>query len=262
MADGTSRSELPLVGADLVHLVAEGLDASVEGIQRKGSDTVGPLAQALCGDHRPDPVGTHELRTVQQSQSGLRLQFDGLPAQLRKDLAGRSHLALILDLAQSQQRQTQMGQRRQITRCPQRPLLIDHRQNVAVEELDEPFDRGQLHARITVGQRLDFEEQNQADDLRGDAFARSAGVRHDQIALQLRQIVASDRNVAQRAETGRDAVDRTVGILHLAIEVFAATDNAAFGIVREVDLQMTLHDFADAGNGQPLRRDMMIFHVN
>ncbi len=173
------------------------------------------LSRRAC-DQRPDAVGAHELRAVEQRQPLFRLELEGFPAQFAKHFGRRTHHLADLHLAQTQQRQAHVGQRREVARSAERTLLIDDGQDVAVEQLDETLHRRQLHARMAVGERLYLEQQNQPHDLRGHALPGSAGARHHEVLLQARQLVAAHRNIAQRPETGRDAVDRPLGVLHLA----------------------------------------------
>ena len=149
--DVACRGELPAVGADQVHLVAERLDAPVESVERQRPDAVGPLAQAAGLDQRPDAVGAHELRTVEQRQPLLGLELDRLPPQLRQHAGSRAHSPLVFHFAQPQQRQAHVGQRRQVARCAQRTLLVDHGQDVVVEKVDQPLHGRKLHARMAVG---------------------------------------------------------------------------------------------------------------
>jgi len=79
--------------------------------------------------------------------------------------------------------------------------------------------------------------------------------------LQARQFVAAHRNVAQRSETGRDAVDRPLGVLHLAVEVLAAADDARPGVVAQRERQPPFEDFADTVYRKMIRGDMVMFHV-
>lgn len=244
-----------------MHLVAEGFDAAVESVERQRADAVGPLAQAARPDQRPDAVCAHELGAVQQGQPLLGFEPDRLPAPLGQHLGGRPDTAFALHFAQSQQRQAHMRQRRQVARSSERPLLIDHGQCVVVEKVDQPLHGRQLHAGMAVGERLYLEQKDQFHDLGGDALARPAGVRHDEVLLQLGQLVVPYRNVAQRSETGGDAVNRAFGVFHLAVEVFAAADDACAGIVAQGQRQTAEEDFADAVDRKMLRGDKMMFHM-
>ena len=106
-----------------------------------------------------------------------------------------------------------MGERSEVARCTQRPLLVDDGQDAVVEEVDEPFHGRYLYARMTVGERLDFQQQNQADDFRRNPFARSAGVRHDEVFLEFAQTLLVYRYVAERTEAGRYTVNRCCVLL-------------------------------------------------
>ncbi len=75
---------------------------------------------------------------------------------------------------------------------------------------------------MTVGERLCLKEQHQFNNLRPHRLACPAGVGHHQVVLELRQLVSRNRDIAKRAESGRDAVDRLAHIFHLAVQVPAA----------------------------------------
>ena len=114
---------------------------------------------------------------------------------------------------------------------------------------------------MAVGERLDLEQQDQLHDLGRHPLAGTAGMRHHEVLLQLRQLVVAHRNVAQRTESGGDAVDRPLGVFHLAVEVFAAADDACAGIVAQGQRQTAEEDFADAVDRKMLRGDKMMFHM-
>ena len=245
---------------DAVHSLGERLDPPVERIEREGADPVGPLAEPPGPDHGPHAVGAHELRAVEQRQPLFRGQFDRCQPQFSEHPGGRTHRAAVFDFAQPQQRQAQMGQRRQIARSAQRTLLVDHGQDAAVEKFDQPFDRLQLHARMAVGERLDLEQKHQPDDLGRHALARAARMRHHQVALQPRQFVVSHRDVAQRPEAGRDAVDRPLGVGHLPVQVLAAPHDTRTRVGAQCKRQLPFENLPDAPDLQAFGRNHMIFH--
>ena len=72
---------------------------------------------------------------------------------------------------------------------------------------------------------------------------------------------SSSRDVAQRPEAGGDAVNRPLGVLHLAVEVLAAADDARPGIVAQYERQAAFKDFADTVYREVVRRDMVMFHL-
>ena len=94
----------------------------------------------------------------------------------------------------------------------------------------------------------------------GTTLAGAAGGRHDEVALQPGECVAADRDVAQRAEARRDAVDGAFGVLHLAVEVLAAADDPLPGVGAQSLRKAACVVFAHAGDWQALRGDQMMFH--
>ena len=252
-----SRSKLSLVGTDFMHLVDERVDAAVECVERHRADQVGPLAQATSLDKRIYAESRHELRTVQQGEALLRLQRNRLPAELLEDFVRRTPCTLVLHFAEAQQRQAHVGQRSQVARSAQRSLLEHDRQHVVVEEIDQTLYGFELHARIAVRKGLDLEQQHQLHDLGRNALARTAGMRHHQVLLQLRELVLVDRNIAERTEAGRNTVDGLFLGFHLVIQVFATTHDAFFRIFAQVDFDIVFQNFADTIDRKILRADMM-----
>ena len=236
LAEVACRFELAAVGAHLVNRFVEGFDAAVEGVERHGADFVGALGQAACVHHAPYAERAHELRAVQQCQPLFGLEFDGLPTELFQHFGCRYIFPFEFHFAQAEQRERHVGERSEVARCTQRPLLVDDGQDAVVEEVDEPFHGRYLYARMTVGERLDFQQQNQADDFRRNPFARSAGVRHDEVFLEFAQTLLVYRDVAQRTEAGRYAVNRCCVLLFgLAVEIVAAALDARARIVRQFE---------------------------
>ena len=90
-----------------------------------------------------------------------------------------------------------MCQRSQVARGTERTLLIDHRQYVLVEHIDELLYRLQLHARISVRERLYLEQQDYLHYLFRYSFARAASVRHNEVLLKLREFLFAYRDITQ-----------------------------------------------------------------
>ena len=250
LAEYTSGRQLTFVGTDLVNLVNERIDTAVESVERHGTDQVSPLAQAACLDERIYTERRHELRTVEQRQTLLRLQGDRLPTELFEHLLCRTNRTLVLNFAQTEQRQAHVGQRCEVPRSAQRTVLENNRQHVVVEEVDQTLYGLELYTRVTVRKRLDLGEQHQLHDLRRNALARTTGVRHNQVLLQLRKLILVDRDVTERTETGRNTVDRLLLRLHLAIEVLAATYDARLGILAQFEFIVVLQNLANTVNSQ------------
>ncbi len=246
------------MGPHLVHGGVERLHTAVESLQRHGADPVGGAAQPPGPDERPDTVGAHELRAVQQGQSLLRLELNGAPPLRLQHLGSGNDLPFILHLAQTEQRQAQVGQRCQVARGAQRPLLIDDGEDIGVEKIGQTLDGAELNARVAVGERLDLEEQHQPDDLVRDALAGAAGVGHHQVLLQLGQLVGLHGDIAERAETGRNTVDGLLAGLHLPVEILAAADDARTGVVAQRKGVVSVQNLLDTVDGEVGGTDFVI----
>ena len=106
---------LALVRAELVGERQERLDAAIVGVQRESADVVRPLGQAAAFQEAPHRVRAHELRAVEQRQALFGLEGDRLPSELCRYFRARADFALVEDFAESEQRQGQVRQRREVT---------------------------------------------------------------------------------------------------------------------------------------------------
>ena len=177
-------------------------------------------------------MGRHELCAVEQGEPLLWLELDRTPAHIVESLWGRNNVAVPHHFAKAEQRKTEVGERCKVARRAERALTEHDRKYVGVIEINQTLHGGQLHTRVAIGKRLDFKQEHQTHYLRSHPFAKPAGMRHDEIFLKLRQCLAVDRYVAQRAKTGSDAVDRLGLRLHLLVKIFAALLDALLCVVR------------------------------
>ena len=95
--------------------LCEWFNPSIVGIERHGCNLICPIAQSLRLKQRPHGKGAHVLRSVEQRQSFLARQYYRLPALAAKHLGTSNHLALILHLAKSYEREAQMSKRHKVT---------------------------------------------------------------------------------------------------------------------------------------------------
>ena len=146
--------DLSVVVTYLMHLVEERLDAAVKGFQRHRADEVGEVGETKGLQQHVGAVAAHELCAVEQGQTFFRLQGDGLPTELLQDFLRRENLALKMHFAQAEQRQHEVGQRREVTAGAERALVVNHGQHVVVEEVDETLNGHDLHAAVAVTEAL------------------------------------------------------------------------------------------------------------
>ena len=250
------------MGAHLLDLRHERLDAAVEGVERESADLVGPAAEAARLNDAPQGVGRHELCAVEQRQALFAFESDRFPSHGLEHLRRGDDLAVHLHLSEAQQREREVGQRGEVARSAERALLIDQREDRAVVHLYQALHRGGLHARIAVAERLDLGEKHEPDNLGGDTLAHAAGVGHDQIALERGELVGGDGDVAERAESGGDAVDRFLLRGHLVVEILAAAGDACACVVAEGERYAAGDDLLHAVDGEGSGADMMYFHMS
>ena len=134
-----------------------------------------------------------------------------------------------------------MGEGSEVAGSTEGSLLVDYRENVVVEHVQEPLDCNQLRSRMTVGKGLGLKQEHQPHDLRAYSLAGSAGVRHHQVVLELRELVGRDGHVAQGTESGGDSIDRATDVLHLAVQVLTAFLNGRHGLRAEFDPLVVLN---------------------
>ena len=134
--------------ANAVQAVHEGLDAAVEGLERKGGDEVGLLREAEGAQEGKDAVGAHELCAVEQGQTLFAHQLNRRPAELVEHTDGLALLAFIIHVADADERQEEVGQRGEVARGTQRAAVVDDGHDVVVEEVEDTLHGDHLHATV------------------------------------------------------------------------------------------------------------------
>jgi len=87
--------------------------------------------------------------------------------------------------ALSDDRKGEMGEWRQVARCSDRSPIGHHRQEIAAEHLQQPFNDDRPNPTVTLGKRSRPEQQHRSDHLRGKGIADPGGVRAKQCSLHL-----------------------------------------------------------------------------
>ncbi len=100
-----------------------------------------------------------------------------------------------------------MGERRQITRCPDRPLCGNNRYDARAVDLLDPVDQFDANAGGASGKRNTFQRHHQTDDIRRQRLANAGCVRADEILLQQGQAVPIDPDGSQLAKACIHAVN-------------------------------------------------------
>jgi len=152
------------------------------------------------------------LRAIEQRQPLLGAQHDGLHAGGLERLGAGYALALHPCLALTDQHEAHMGKRRQIARCPHRPLPRDDRQHVGIDQGRQRLHRRQRDAGGPLRQRIELHQQDEADHRATERRSHSSRMRAHDVDLQRVEVFGRDARLGQLAETGIDAIDRVPGL--------------------------------------------------
>ncbi len=228
---------LALVGTHLLDLGEEGLDAAVEGFEAHCAEEVEAVHQVPAVDEGLDAVGAHELCAVEQGQTLFGFQLDGIPAEDVECLFAADFLAFIHHVAFADEREEKVGQRGEVARSAERAAVVDHRENIVVVEVEDTLHGLDLHAAESHGKGVGLEQEHKADNVGVDGGAHAARVALDEVFLECGEVVAGDVLVAERAETGGNAVDGNGVFVGLAVQVVSAMLYFLYCFGRERELR-------------------------
>ena len=156
-------------------------------------------------EQRPDRA--HHLRPVEQRQALLGLQGQRRQTRLAKCQQRRQDVPAVLHLAAPDQRQREVGQRRQVARRAEAALLRDDRVDPRGEERQQPVHEQRPAAAVAEGERVRAEQQHGPDDLARERRSDPGRVAHQEVFLELARLLGLDERRREITETGRDAVD-------------------------------------------------------
>ena len=202
----------PQVDPDLLHarvrlerddLGIERIDLPALGFEAHGTDHVGPLQQARGIGNRQAAQAGHARRAVDQAQTVLGAELDRLQAFFGQRLLRGNDLPAIADIADTQQRDADVRHVGQVTH---RTLGRHLRGDAAVEQRQQRFDHLTVQAGFAVAVVDDGGAHDRAGLLVGQRRANAAGVAEQGVARQLAELFVLQRDVAQRAQAGVDAV--------------------------------------------------------
>ena len=169
-----------------------------------------------------DAVGAHKLCAVEQSQTLFALELDGTPAEDIEYFAAFEALAIVHCLAFAYKGEKEIGQGSQVARSAEGTTVVDYRQNVIIIEVEDTLYSLHLHAAESEGEGVGLEKQHQLDDGAVYRSTDGAGVALDQVFLKYAEFFGRDGAVAERAESGGNAVDRLIAFDSLAVQILAA----------------------------------------
>ena len=179
----------------------QGLDAHRRGHARRCPQAVG-IGQEQRADRG------HQLGPVEEREALLGAEHERFQAGCAEGDERRHDLAVHLHLAPADQRQGEVGQRREVARCAHGPLGRNERVDPSREEREQPLDHDcGATAAVAERQGVGAEQEHRPDDLAVKRSADARRVAHQEVLLEPFGIRRGDEPVGKRAEAGRDAVD-------------------------------------------------------
>ena len=152
------------------------------------------------GPHQPIRIGQHEraerahhLRPVQQREPLLGLEDERLEAGLAQGADRRHDRATDLDLAEPDERQRQVRERREITRRADAALLRHDRMDAPAEQLEQAIDDERPAAAVAERQGVRAQDEHRPDDLARERRPDAGRVTHQQIRLEPAGLGRRDR---------------------------------------------------------------------
>ena len=133
--------------------------------------------------------------------------------------SGLAHVALVEHLGLADQRAADVGERHEVAGRAARAALGDQRQDVVVEQVQQPLDQLQPHAGVALGQAVGPEEHRRPGHLRRGDLAGAGAEEAQHVLLQGGGLGGRDLPVRAVAEAGRDPVDRDLAGDQVALEL-------------------------------------------
>ncbi|MNV40180.1 hypothetical protein D3C71_1317810 [compost metagenome] len=173
------------------------------GFEAHGADHVGPVQQARGVGDGQAAQAAHARRAVDQAQTVFGAEFYRLQAFFSQRLLSRYDLPAIADIAHAQQRDADV---RHVSQITHRTLGRHLRGDAPVEQRQQRFDDLTVQAGFAVAVVDDGGAHDRAGLLVGQWRANATGVAEQGVARQLAELFVLQRDVAQRAQAGVDAV--------------------------------------------------------
>ena len=208
---GSSAAERParasVVSAAATSAVEQGRVGGLQRAQRARERDLRPVDEG-----QPLLVREPHRAQARATQRATRVHLD----------AAHPHAAL------PDQREREERERRQVARRADAALAGHDREHVGLVEADQRLDRRGAHARPAPGERVDAEQERQADRLVGERVAGPERVGDEQVLLERRRVVLRDPVDRVAAESRRHAVD-PLPALHRPLDARGGGGGTALG---------------------------------
>ena len=148
-----------------------------QGLERHRAGDVGHAREPSRIEDREGAQAGHEMRAVEERQAFLGLEDERPEAGARERLGGRNLTVAVRDRALADQTERHVGERRKISRRPDRPELGHDRMDAPVQARDHRLDHRGPHAGRAARERGREQQHDRADlDVRERSYSRQAHV--------------------------------------------------------------------------------------
>ena len=175
----------------------------------------------------------HELRAVDEREAFLRCEPRRFETGRCERIRSRQQLAVVPGLPFADQRQGEMGERREVATRTDRAAARHVRQHAAHEALEQELDRLDPRARISLRQSVPAQEHRGANDLVRIRISDTAGMAAQQPQLQLLRLLLGNRLRDEPAEAGVDPVGVLVRPVRGTFDELAGGAHLRAGLVRQ-----------------------------
>ena len=198
------------VGAGVHDARVEGAGAAAEGVEREGGGDVGGVGGDVGFAKREAEKREHALRAVQQRETFFGFERDGLDVGLAHGFGAGDDLPL-----PASPKRAWPSPMTTCARCasgarspdaPTEPCDGITGMNFGVEHGAEGFDGFGADAAEAFGERVGAEKHHRAGFGFAERRADAAGVRANEIDLELADLFGGDADGGEFAEAGVDAV--------------------------------------------------------
>ena len=227
---------LSLVGANGLNTGVVGIDNALQGVNGERGGNVGGLDHHLRVVDGQAGHAHHGAGAVDQSQALLGLQLHHRDAGGLHSLSAGHDLALVDGLTLADHGHHHVGQGAQVAAGTHRALFGNYRMYALVQHLNHRLHGGQPDTGEALGQGVDPQKHNRPGHILREGVAHAAGIGHDQVVLQLVQVLLRDGHVDKLAKAGAEPVDHFV-LRHIFIYNVPGYLDGFLGLLRQGGLR-------------------------
>ena len=173
----------------------------------RGGDARRPHEPVRVGQQRVPPTAPIIWVPLSSASPSFARRTSGSSPASRRAMSDGSTAPTELDLAATDERQREVGERREVARRADAALLRHDRVDAPAQHLQEPIHEQRPAAAVAEGQRVGPQEQHRAHHLAREGRPDACRVAHQQVLLEPAGLGRWDRGRGKGAEARRHAVD-------------------------------------------------------